>query len=228
VRCSGTTVGLTGLEVSEVVADAKYGTLANYAFLHQAGMKAYIPPRQRLVGPGGIWGGERFRYLAEEDVFLCPAGMRMRRYTRRPSTQRFGYRVEPGACAGCQFRGQCTPSGRDRTITRPFNQELVDEAKARRSSPRGEQLLHQRKVRAEGAFALAKELHGLRRTRFRGRWRVQIQLWLTAAAMNIKRATKELRRREPTAQASRPVGHLATLNFFVHALKRLLVGTPAI
>ncbi len=35
---------------------------------------------------------------------------------------------------------------------------------------------------------MAKELHGLRRTRFRGRRRVQIQLWLTAAAMNIKRA----------------------------------------
>ena len=104
----------------------------------------------------------------------------------------------------------------------------MDEAKARLSRPRGEQLLHQRKVRAEGAFALAKELHGLRRTRFRGRWRVQIQLWLTAAAMNIKRATKELRRRGPTAQAaraSRPVGHLATLNFFVHALKGLLGGS---
>lgn len=38
------------------------------------------------------------------------------------------------------------------------------------------------------AFALAKELHGLRRTRLKGRRRVQIQLWLTAAAMNIKKA----------------------------------------
>ena len=48
----------------------------------------------------------------------------------------------------------------------------------------------ERKTYAEGAFGLAKELHGLRQTRFRGRDRVQIQLWLTAAAMNIKKAVR--------------------------------------
>jgi hypothetical protein len=42
----------------------------------------------------------------------------------------------------------------------------------------------------EGAFGLAKELHCLRRTRFKGKWRVQIQLWLTAAAMNINKAVR--------------------------------------
>jgi hypothetical protein len=48
----------------------------------------------------------------------------------------------------------------------------------------------ERKIFVEGAFGLAKELHGLRRTRFRGRQRVQVQLWLTAAAMNIKKAVQ--------------------------------------
>ena len=41
---------------------------------------------------------------------------------------------------------------------------------------------------------MAKELHGLRRTRFKGRWKVQIQFWLTAAAINIKRAIRKLRK----------------------------------
>ena len=54
------------------------------------------------------------------------------------------------------------------------------------------------RVLLPGAFALAKELHGLRRTRFRGRQRVQIQLWLTAAAMNIKKAVRELTRMAPS------------------------------
>jgi hypothetical protein len=74
----------------------------------------------------------------------------------------------------------------------------VDEAKERLSSPRGKGLLLQRKINAEGVFAWAKELHGLRRTRFMGRWKVQqIQLWLTAAVINIKRAVKQLARTEP-------------------------------
>jgi hypothetical protein len=58
------------------------------------------------------------------------------------------------------------------------------------ASPLGKRRLAERKTRIEGTFGLAKELHGLRRTRFRGRRLVQIQLWLTAAAMNIKRAVR--------------------------------------
>ena len=60
------------------------------------------------------------------------------------------------------------------------------------TSPLGKQRLIERRIYIEGTFGLAKELHGLRRTRFRGRRRVQIQLWLTAAAMNIKRAARRL------------------------------------
>jgi hypothetical protein len=67
----------------------------------------------------------------------------------------------------------------------------------------GRQRLVERKIYIEGAFALAKELHGLRRTRFKGRQRVQIQLWLTAAAMNIKKAVRELAGMAPVAIAAR-------------------------
>jgi transposase len=187
---------LINLPVKEVVADAKYGTMANYEFLQQAGMTAFIPPRQRMRGPRGIWGSDRFHYLREQDAYMCPAGVPMKCFAHRASTQRASYRVTQGTCKSCRFREQCTPAGQDRTISRFFDQQLVDEAKERLSSPRGQELLLQRKVSAEGAFALAKELHGLRRTRFMGRWKVQIQLWLTAAVINIKKALKQLPRTE--------------------------------
>ena len=47
---------LTNLPVKEVVADAKYGTMANYEFLDKTSMTAFIPPRQRMRGPGGYLG----------------------------------------------------------------------------------------------------------------------------------------------------------------------------
>ena len=106
-------------------------------------------------------------------------------------------------------------------------QKLMDEAKERLSSPLGQQLHQQRKVRVEGVFAWAQELHGLRRTRFKGRWKVQIRLWLTAAAINIKKALGELRK----------IGHLANmaqtdmlktlssnLTSFVNAAKKIAAG----
>ena len=81
-------------------------------------------------------------------------------------------------------------SGIARSLHRSWALELVEAAQERIASTRGKQRLVERKVSVEGVFALAKELHGLRRTRFKGRRRVQIQLWLTAAAMNIKRVVQ--------------------------------------
>jgi len=184
---------LSRLPFRDIVADAKYGTMANYLYLHQAGLRAFIPPRRHKRGPRGTWRRDHFRYLPDEDVFLCPTGQRMRVFTRRNSTRRISYRVERGTCRSCSLRERCIPSGRERTISRFFDHELVDEAEARISSALGRRLAHERKVRSEGTFALAKELHGLRRTRFRGRRKVQVQLWLISAAMNIKRAAQSLR-----------------------------------
>ncbi len=157
----------------------------------------------------------------------------MKRFARRASTRRISYRVVKGSCLGCQFREQCTPMGQDRTISRFFDQKLVEEAKKRLSSSTGEELLKQRKVRAEGVFALAKELHGLRRTRFMGRWKIQIQLWLTAAVINIKRAIKQLARIEPIVRTIRrtdktaAIGRLAyTTKEIIGLLHYLLFGLP--
>ena len=61
------------------------------------------------------------------------------------------------------------------------------------ASPLGKRRMVERKIYAEGAFGLAKELHGLRQTRFRGRHRVQIQLWLSIAAVNITKAVRNTR-----------------------------------
>ena len=212
---------LTNLPVKEVVADAKYGPMANYEFLDKTGMTAFIPPRQRMRGPSGIWGSDRFRYLREQDIFLCPTGVPMKRFAHRASTQRVSYRVTPGSCKGCRFKEQCTPAGQDRTISRFFDQQLVEEAKARLSSSTGEELLKQRKTRVEGVFALGKELHGLRRTRFMGRWKVQIQLWLTAAVINIKRAVKQLARTETVAGSQEVTNRAIITGMFASAVKEI-------
>ena len=57
-------------------------------------------------------------------------------------------------------------------------------------SDQGRWRFRQRKVYIETTFAWAKDLHGLRRAQWRGRWKVQIQVWLTAAAMNLKKLAR--------------------------------------
>ena len=182
----------TGMRVKDAVADTRYGTLANYVSLSQAGIAAFIPPHERTNGVNGFWGKDHFRYVPEQDIYFCPAGKTMKRFGTWLGKKRVFYRCEDGTCQSCPLNQQCTPYGNLRTVTRFFDQRLIEEAKARIENPFGKELIRQRKTRIEGIFALGKELHGLRRTRLMGRWKVQIQLWLTVTVINLKRAIKAL------------------------------------
>jgi len=181
---------LSRLGVPEVVADAKYGTTQNFLDLGGQGIPTFIPTTRFGNMRKDIWGREHFRWLAGEDAYLCPAGQKLRRSANIRGTQRTQYRAPKGSCAACPYQPQCTPLGWDRTIHRSWAQDFAEAAEELLATPLGKQRMVERQVFAEGAFALAKELHGLRRTRFKGRRRVQVQLWLTAAAMNIKKAVQ--------------------------------------
>jgi len=183
---------LSRLGVPEVVADAKYGTGPNYLYLDQVGIPAFIPTTRFGNQHTGTWGREHFTWLPGEDAYLCPAGQKLRRYANMQRTQRVQYRAPKGACVACPFRSQCAPSGIERALHRAWALDLVEAAQDRVTSAKGKRRLTERQIYIEGTFGLAKELHGLRRTRFRGRRRVQLQLWLTAAAMNIKRAVRRM------------------------------------
>jgi IS5 family transposase len=199
---------LSGLNLREVVADAKYGTSFNFLYLGRLGIGAVIPLTRFGVMRKDIWGREHFQWLPEEDAYLCPAGQQLRRYTQVKGTQRVQYRAPKGSCAACRFREQCAPSGRERTIHRSWGQDFVDQTEELLASPLGKQRLVERKIYSEGAFGLAKELHGLRRTRFRGRRRVQIQVWLTAAAMNIKKAVQQIAKGARPTKPAQALFHL--------------------
>ena len=193
---------LSGLGIPQAVADAKYGTSFNFLYLGRLGIPTFIPLTRFGLMRKDIWGRDHFQWLPDEDAYLCPAGQKLRRYAQERGTQRVRYQAPKGSCAACPFREQCAPSGRERTIHRSWGQDFVDATEALLASPLGKQRLTERQVYIEGAFGLAKELHGLRRTRFKGRWRVQIQVWLTAAAMNIKKAVRSITKKPRHAPAA--------------------------
>ncbi len=202
---------LSTLGVPEVVADAKYGTTANYLYLGRLGIPTFVPTTRFGNLRKDIWGREHFVWLPEEEAYLCPAGQKLRRYANVIGTRRVQYRAPKGSCVSCPCRAQCAPSGRERTLHRSWAQEFVEAAEERLASPLGKRRMVERKIYVEGAFGLAKELHGLRQTRFRGRHRVQIQLWLTAAAMNIKKAVRNTRPNPQLLRAARILAWLSTL-----------------
>jgi IS5 family transposase len=59
--------------------------------------------------------------------------------------------------------------------------------KKRQVTPHFKRKLSERQWKAEGVFGEAKGRHGLRRAKYRGHDKLQIQLYLTALTQNLKR-----------------------------------------
>ncbi len=106
----------------------------------QSSMFTVTLPKPQTSGSTakGRFGKQDFRYLAEEDVYLCPAGERLiYRYT----TQEMGltlHRYWTNACQRCAIRDRCT-TGKERRITR-WEHEHVLEAVQRRLDEQPEKM----------------------------------------------------------------------------------------
>jgi hypothetical protein len=168
-----------------------HGTLHHYRYLAELGIQAVIAHRAgKKHNAGGVWNIQDFQYNAESDTYTCPGGETpTRRFVRR-SERLVIYRAPPGVCRTCRFRSQCSPSGKERGLGRSLDRGFLEEAQRWLTTEEGKRRLGQRKVYVETVFAIAKDRHGLRRAQWRGKWKVQIQVWLTAAAMNIKKLAR--------------------------------------
>ena len=153
-------------------------------------MKPEIPARYRHKQ------AYRFRYHPRKDTFECPAG----KHTVGKSPHRRGrydghlYYFSQADCSRCRLRGQCLAAAETRK--RVYLSTRAREALLSRQ--RLEQALRDRK-QIERKFAEAKCWHGLGRARYRGRWRVAIQVLMTFLVLNLKRMVRLLAGRETRA-----------------------------
>ena len=128
-----------------------------------------------------------FNYDPKEDVYICPAGQKLRyRTTNRSGLSE--YVSDPKICGACKLLSDCTNSkSQVRVISRHVWQGYKDQLRKDILTPLGKYLRQKRRETVERCFADAKELHGLRQARYRGLTNVLEQCLLTAVAMNIKK-----------------------------------------
>ena len=173
-----------------VVADSKYGTTANFFECHDRGIAAHMPvlkqtqdqqERRRKIFPES-----QFTYDPQKDSYTCPAGQTLRKRKHWADRKAFEYVTARGVCQQCSLRAQCTQSeSGGRTLKRHERQELLDRLRAQARSMPARRDIRIRQHFMEGSFAQATRF-GLKRARWRGQWRVQIQDYLIAIVQNIE------------------------------------------
>jgi transposase len=175
------------LEVDElaVVADRGYFDSEEILACDQAGITVTLPkPMTSRAKKQGRFGKEDFRYLADEDVYLCPAGERMTyRYKREQDGLMLRY-YWTGVCSTCAIKDHCTPS-KERRVNR-WEHEHVLEAVQRRLDE-NPQAMRQRRETVEHPFGTIKSWMGATHFLMKRLKNVRTEMALSVLAYNLTR-----------------------------------------
>ena len=129
----------------DVVADRGYFNGEEILTCDEAGITVTLPkPLTSGSKAKGRFGKQDFVYLADEDVYRCPAGERL---VYRFTNQEKGLtlrRYWTTACQTCAIKGQCT-TGKERRITR-WEHEHVLEAVQQRLDEHPEKMRQRRET----------------------------------------------------------------------------------
>lgn len=138
----------------------------------------------------GKFSKAEFRYEAEKDIYICPAGEELQReYAYAGNEHHKAYiRYGTPACADCPLRDQCTTSKKGRRIKRYDNDHLKQEARKAFFDPVNQEAYKRRSAEIEPVFGDLKG--GFRFRRFR-RWGLagaRLDAAIHLIAHNCKRA----------------------------------------
>jgi len=172
-------------ESLDVVADRGYFNSAEILACEEAGITVTLPKPQTSGNKAkGRFVKQDFRYVAEEDAYICPANEKLiYRYTNEEDGLVLR-RYWTSACPTCAIKHRCT-TGRERRITR-WEHEHVLEAVQRRLDAHPEKM-RQRRETVEHPFGTIKARMGATHFLMKTLPRVATEMALHVLAYNLTR-----------------------------------------
>jgi len=174
-----------GVDELDVVADRGYFSAEQILECSKTGVTPTLPKPQRSGNrKKGMFVKQDFRYLADEDAYLCPAGETL---TWRYVTEEGGLVVSrywTNVCGGCALKDQCT-TGKERRISRWEHEHLVEDMQRRLDeSP---EAMRQRRETVEHPFGTIKARMGSTHFLMRRLKNVRTEMALSVLAYNLTR-----------------------------------------
>ncbi len=174
-----------GTDTLDVVADRGYFDSQEILACDEAGITVTLPkPLTSNNKAKGRFVRQDFRYVAEEDVYICPAGERL---VYHFTNQERGLRLRrywTNGCQGCPIKDRCT-SGKERRITR-WEHEPVLETVQRRLDEHPEKMRTRRQT-VEHPFGTIKLWMGYTHFQMKTLKKVRTEMALHVLAYNLKR-----------------------------------------
>ncbi len=169
----------------EVVADRGYFSADQILECSKTGVTPTLPKPQRSGSrKKGMFVKQDFRYLADEDAYLCPAGEVL---TWRFVTEEAGLVVSrywTDACTSCGLKARCT-TGKERRISRWEHEHLVENMQQRLDET--PEAMRQRRETVEHPFGTIKMRLGATHFLMKRLKNVRTEMALSVLAYNLTR-----------------------------------------
>ena len=137
----------------------------------------------------GRFGKQDFRYVPDEDVYICPAGNRLTyRYTREEAglnLRRYGTDL----CGGCSMKAQCTP-GKERRVSRWEHEDVLEAVQQRLDE--NPEAMRQRRETVEHPFGTIKMRMGATHFLMKRLKNVSTEMALCVLTYNLTRVINTL------------------------------------
>jgi transposase len=169
----------------DVVADRGYFSSEQILACEEAGITVTLPkPMTSNSKTEGRFGKQDFRYVAEEDVYICPAGERLSYSFTTEENGLVLRRYSTNACQRCAIKQSCT-TGKERRITRWEHEHLLETVQ-RRLDEHPEKM-RQRRETVEHPFGTIKARMGATHFLMKTLPRVAAEMALQVLAYNLTR-----------------------------------------
>ena len=169
----------------EVVADRGYFKSEEILACDEANITVTLPkPHTSNSKAKGHFVKQDFRYVSEDDVYLCPAGEHL---TRHATTMERGltlYRYWTSNCQNCKIKDKCT-TGKERRVNRWEHEHVLEAVQQRLDE--NPQKMRQRRETVEHPFGTIKCWMGYTHFQMKTLKRVGTEMALHVLAYNIKR-----------------------------------------
>jgi transposase len=174
-----------GVETLDAVADRGYYASEEIRACEEAGITVTLPkPMTSNSKTEGRFGKQDFRYVAQKDIYVCPAGQTLSYSFTTEDRGLVLRRYRTNACQRCAIKHRCT-TAKERLITR-WEHEHVLEAVQERLDRHPEKMTVRRST-AEHPFGTIKCWMGATHFLMKRLPKVKTEMALNVLAYNMKR-----------------------------------------
>ncbi len=176
--------------VREVIADRAYGSGTILSFLKENKIRSFIPLFTTRSGNNNISEYVGITFDPDQATYVCSNNISF--HASKISSQGFiTYRTRVKDCRNCPLSNSCkAPTAKNRgirVISRHIHDDIFKQVKREMETEVFKKKLRERLWKIEGVMNELKNYNGLLRAKYRGINNVQIQAYMAAIAINIKR-----------------------------------------